>query len=370
MNARRFKLVSLVLQALALLPGVCLAQESRVETVAISGAEVTFPPLSGDFIDRFFDSLKSKGSFVANPLVVSQVVDANTSGIWAGTKTEVETSAPEIVLRFRPTAEARLERASRAEQGGAGMLADEFDVTLAWEYRGLRFRLPLARDAYAQQGVLAQSPEFKRAPARTEFFLGARDSGIYVSVPAMLKSETNQAWGILLCPRVVSRIAATPKVQAGLELLRSPYELAEVRVTWQGHASASMPLGSKRERIRIDHAHSAGLPTSTESHDEVTAISPMITLDYQPTSPFSFARYPQDGSFREGMVFAVEMQNPWGHRRIQRFSHVVYVQRFDEPSPVPVIVGNMVVGRDEGVCYIVAGQRSVWSQYDKAKPVE
>jgi hypothetical protein len=370
MNARRFEILSIALQLLLLVPGACLAQESQVETVVISGSDVKFPALSGDFIDRFFDSLKSKGGFVANPLVVSQVVDANTSGVWAGTKTEVETSVPEIVLRFRPTAEARLERASRTEQGGAGMLAEEFDVTLAWERRGLRFRLPLARDGFAQQGVLAQSPEFKREAARTEFFVGARESGMYVSVPAMLKSETEQAWGILLCPRVVSRIAASPKVQAGVELLRSPYELAEVRVSWQGHASASMPLGSKRERIRIDHSRSSGLPASTESHDEVTAVSPMITLDYQPTSPFSFVRYPQDGSFREGMVFAVEMQNPWGHRRIQRFSHAVYVQRFDEPSPVPVILGNMVVGRDEGVCYIVAGQRSLWSQYDKVDPVE
>jgi hypothetical protein len=301
---------------------------------------------------------------------VSQVVDANTSGIWAGSRTEVQTLTPEIVLRFRPTAEARLERAAQAEKVGADLLAEEFDFTVTWDHRGMRLKHPLARDGYVQQGVLAASPEFKRSSARTEYFAAIRDAGMYVSVPAMLKSETNQAWGVLICPRVVKRVAGGPKAQPGVELLKSPYELAELKVAWQGHATASMPFGSSKERIRVDHALTPDLPAGQENHDEVTAISPMISLDYQPTSETSFQRYPQDGGFRQGMIFSVEMQNAWGYRRIQRFGHVLYVQRLDEPSPVAVIIKDLMASKDEGTCYVLASQRSTWSRYDRVKPIE
>jgi hypothetical protein len=96
----------------------------------------------------------------------------------------------------------------------------------------------------------------------------------------------------------------------------------------------------------------------------------MITLGYQPTADLAFQRYPQDGAFRQGAVFSVEMRNPAGHRRIQHFSHIAYVQRLDEPSPVAVIIKDRIANRDEGACYVVAAQRSVWSRYDKAEPVE
>lgn len=370
MSVRWLQVFVVVAQLLVLATTECSSQEQQDEKIEVAGAYVKFPQISRTFIDQFFDSLRSKSGFVPSPLVASQVVDANTSGIWAGTRTEVETAIPQIVLRFRPLAEARLERATRVGQGTAQVLAEEFDITMAWEHRGVRLRHPLARDGYVQQGVLAESLAFKRSTARTEYFPAARESGIYVSVPAMLKSETDKAWGVLICPRVVSFVRAGPKGKPGVELLPSPYELSEVKVAWQGRASASIPFGSKRERIRVDQALTPDLPASLENHDEVTAVSPMLSLDYKPTAEFAFQRYPQDGGFRQGILLTSEMQNPWGHRRIQRFSHVLYVQRFDEPSPVAVIIKDNVASRDEGVCYIVAAQRSVWSQYDKVKPIE
>jgi hypothetical protein len=186
----------------------------------------------------------------------------------------------------------------------------------------------------------------------------------------MLKGETSKAWGVLLCPRIILPVRGGPKVKPSIELLRSPYELSEVKAAWQGHASASIPFGSKRERVRIQHSITSDMPVSRANHDEVTAISPMLNINYQPTTEFIFQRYPQDGRLRQGMVFAVEMQNASGHKRVQRFSHVLYVQRLDEPSPVAVIIKDQVASRDEGVCYVVAAQRSVWSQYDKATPLE
>ncbi len=370
MSVRFFKGLFVAAQLLGVSTTQCAAQQPQNQQVEVLGVEAKFTPMPRPFIDRFFDSLRSKSGFVPDPLMVSQVVDANTSGIWAGSKTEVQTATPEIVLRFRPTAEARLERAARKDQGGGEILAEEFDFAVTWEPRGMRLRHPLARDGRVQQGVLAASPDFKRATARTEYFFAVRDAGMYVSVPAMLQSETSKAWGVLLCPRVVKRIPGSPKVQPGVELLRSPYELAEVKVTWQGHVSASIPFGSRRERIRIDHALTSDMPASLENHDEVTAVSPMLSLDYKPNSQLSFQRYPQDGAFRQGMVFSIEMQNPWGHRRIQRTGHVVYVQRLDEPSPVAVIIKDLIASKDEGACYVVASQRSTWSSYDKGEPVE
>jgi hypothetical protein len=61
----------------------------------------------------------------------------------------------------------------------------------------------------------------------------------------------------------------------------------------------------------------------------------------------------------------IETENPAGHIRRQYHSHVVYVHRLEEPSPVSVIIGNHRAARDEGACYIVGVQRSTWNHYDR-----
>ena len=58
------------------------------------------------------------------------------------------------------------------------------------------------------------------------------------------------------------------------------------------------------------------------------------------------------------------MENPAGYVRRQYLSNVTYVQRIDDPSPVPITIRGLVPYRDEGVCYLVLMQKSVWSEYD------
>ena len=60
----------------------------------------------------------------------------------------------------------------------------------------------------------------------------------------------------------------------------------------------------------------------------------------------------------------VEMENPVGYTRRQYFSDVTYIHRVDDPSPVPITVKGLVPYRDEGVCYLILMQKSVWSEYE------
>jgi hypothetical protein len=346
-------------------PMVARAQEASDKAVEISGAQVHFAAISRSFIDRLFDALRNRSAFIPLPVVTSQVVDANTSGMWAGTKSDVETAVSSIELRFRPTAEARLERARGAGTTGAVTLAEEFIFTISTTPRGLHFRFPLAADPYFRNGLTAELSPQKRTPARTEFLYAAREAGMYLSMPAMIRSELDSAWGVLICPRVAERLIDSRGATAGYQLRRSPYELSEVKASWVASVLASIPLGSKRERVRVEHALSPDIPPGVEQQDEVVTVSPSVTLEYQPTAPFEFVRVPPDGQFRQGMVHTIQMQNASGYLRTQRFSHVAYVARVDEPSPVAVILRDKVAQKDEGECYIVGAQRSIWSEYDK-----
>jgi hypothetical protein len=69
------------------------------------------------------------------------------------------------------------------------------------------------------------------------------------------------------------------------------------------------------------------------------------------------------------MITRIELQNAAGYVRRQSFSHVLYVQALQEPSPIAVIVNANRVYRDDGTCYIVLAQRSVWSEYEKRDPI-
>jgi hypothetical protein len=346
---------------------VAVAQPEPKGSVSVSGTTVTFPPMSREFIDHFFDSLRAKSAFYPPPLEVSQAVDANTSGIWAGTKTSVETDLQEVVLRFKPKDEARLERASDTKSGRP-LLAEYFDLTLQVTRRSLTIIHPFAEGKAIRRGVTAEYTPSKSSPAHTEFFAGFRDASVYFSVPAMNSADVQRAWGILVCPRELIIAPPARGMPSRIELHPSPYEIGEVKMTWTGRVEASFPAGSKKERVAVDLALSRQLPKSREHRDEVSALSPMIPLVYQPLTPFDFFHMPHEGALREGILTTVEMQNFAGYLRRQFFSHVGYVHRIDEPSPVSVIVRANRVVRDEGVCYVVASQRSVWSTYDKKAP--
>jgi len=368
--SRYKKFVALLFVIVALLLSterVAVAQSEPKSSVSVSGTTVTFPPMSREFVDHFFDSLRAKSGFSPPPLEVSQAVDANTSGMWAGTETSIETDLQEVVLRFKPTDKARLERATDSKSARP-LLAEYFDLTLRVTPRSLTIIHPFAEGKAMRLGVTAEYNPQKPSPARTEFFAGFRDAGMYFSVPAMSSSDVQRAWGVLVCPREM--VIAPPKrdTPSRIEFHPSPYEVAEVKMTWTGRMQASLSAGSKKERIALDLALSSQMPKSREYRDEVSTISPLVPLAYQPLAPFDFFHMPRDGALREGILTTVEMQNAAGYLRRQFFSHVGYVQRIDEPSPVSVIIRANRVVRDEGVCYVVASQRSVWSTYDRKDP--
>jgi hypothetical protein len=349
-----------VLSTLSLKQGMSQEQQE----VVTNGPRVTFPEMSREFLDLFFDSLRAQTVFAPPPLQTSQRVDANTSGMWAGTKTIVETELREVVLRFKPTDEARLERAGGASEGRS-LLAESVDITIKVEPRKMTIIHPLAEAQLARVGISAEYPEYSKSPARTEFVPGFRDAGMYFAAPALGPAEVEKAWGLLVCPRQLVINSAQRGVSGRVELRNSPYALAEMQMTWQGQVQASMSASTKRERLAMELHASAAMPSSSEYRDEVATLSPWLSLSYKPQSPFSFIRMPHEGSVQQGFLAVVEMQNAAGYQRRQFFSHVAYVKRIDEPSPVNVIVRANRVNRDEGVCYVVAAQRSVWSQFEK-----
>jgi hypothetical protein len=361
-------LLLITIASLLSVSNIAFSESQSEGAPVVSETTVTFPVMSREFLDHFFDSLRARTVFSPPPLQVSQVVDANTSGIWAGTKTTVETDLQEVVLRFKPTDEARLERAND-KKGTRPLLAEYFDLTLQVTPRKLTIIHPLAEGKVTRRGITAEYTPYKSSPSRTEFVGGFRDAGMYFSVPAMGSVDVQKAWGILVCPREL--VIAPPKggLPSRIELHPSPYEVGEVRMTWAGQTEASFPAGSKKERVAVDLALSSQIPRSLEHRDEVTGLSPMVPLIYKPLNPFSFFRMPHDGAVQEGMLNIIEMQNFAGHVRRQFFSHVGYVKRIDEPSPVSVIVRANRVVRDEGACYVVAAQRSVWSRFDKKSPL-
>lgn len=362
--------VVMVAASMALTCRAALSQERPVDPVRVLGGDVEIAPVSRMFIDRLFDSLRAQAAFSVEPLMGSPVADAGAAIIWAGTKTDIQTTLSEIVLRFRPSAEARLERAARPAKQPLSMLAEEFEVKLVWDREGLHITHPLAESKEFRAGVVSPVEMLRRNPARIQYVRGGREAGMYLSIPSMVLSEVEQAWGVLICPRVVTLAEAKHGSRASVELRHSPYELSEVKMTWAGKAWASMPFGSKKERLAIDLSLSKELPRSASVRDEVVGMSPALTVAYQPVSDFEFTRYPQDGQLRQGLVFSVTMQNSAGHARVQHFARVGYVQRIDEPSPVSVIIGDQVASRDEGTCYVVGSQRGVSAEYSKGAPMQ
>jgi hypothetical protein len=295
------------------------------------------------------------------------VVDPHTAGIWAGTKTVVESSIGEIVLRFRPTAEARLQRASG--EGSTSPLAEWFDVKIDITPQRLIFTHPLAVDRMARAGLEARFAASKRDHVITEYIQAGREAGLYVAVPAALRDEMSKNWGILVCPRVYTITPVKESAKTRLELFKSPYELVEVRFALVADTQARMSSASKAERLNMQLAISGGLPSALDKEEEVTSLLPIAQLPYRPSREFDFIKFPlNETGLREGFVATVSMTNMAGHLRAQHHSHVLYVERISEPSPVSVVVRAHRPVRDEGDCYIVSEQRSVWNRYSKVAP--
>lgn len=355
--------------------GVATAQvpdAGSVETLGseqISGEELSLPgtasfePLTPAQIDIFFDSLRAGSQFRLPPLRTTQQVDSNISGIWAGSTFSVESEFEEIVLRFRPTTEARVARQS--EGATKVPLADSVDVEIHRSAKGIVIQHALAVEASARTGMLAKLDPFKTHPTRTAFVKAARDAGMYFSVPPLTSGQAEQGWPVLVCPRTYQIAQSARGANASMQLLPSPYELTEVKVVVSGRSRASISTGLSKERLALAIAPTAELPPTTEGRDEVVALSPDLTLVYRPTAPFDFFRFVPRSSIQAGLLLMAEMQNKAGYIRRQYYSNTLYIQKLNQPSPISVVLDGLRAATDTGACYLLLVQRTRWSEYDK-----
>jgi hypothetical protein len=334
------------------------------DDIVVSDSTVQFPPLTRAVVDYFFDRLRAGSRFDLAPLRQSQQVPNNIVGIWAGVRSSVESHVGVITLRFRPSDEARL---AQVESGkSASFLAESFDVEVELKQRELVIRHPLSQAPGPRLGMAVKLDDYRINPVLTEFVKGHRDAGIYFSWPPTSLASAHNAWSLLICPRTPKFVQRNRSEDARLELHSSPYQLREVHFPLTAVARARIPPTDKPERVSVKMLASSNLPRAQQNSDEVRSLSPNIELPYRPATPFGFLKIPLiSGTLQEGLWTKIETENPAGYIRRQYHSHVVYVHRLQEPSPVPVIVGTHRAARDEGECYIVAVQRSVWNEYDR-----
>lgn len=351
-----------VLCAVMLFTGVGhVESQEQQQDVIVSGDVVSFPPVRQEVIDLVLDSIQSRSPLILPALKESEKVHPNVAGIWAGARTDIDTKLGEVVLRFRPTAEARLRR----NKVGEKPLLESYEMTLAIRPRGMWLRHSSALAKGAQRGVEIALSNKGYGPSLVDFVPGIRDSGAYVAIPSLDPSLGHSMWSAYVCPRKhVLRPSKGVARGVSLELLRSPYELSEVKVDYKGEMQAQIPAEFREERLKIHTAYSKHLPRSSTNGDEVKSLSPTLYLQYKPQGPFSFFYFKPASSVQEGVLSMVEMENPVGYTRKQYFSDVMYIQRVDDPSPVPITVKGLVPYRDEGVCYLILMQKSVWSEYE------
>lgn len=333
--------------------------------IKINGPRVYFPPLPRDRIDYLFDKLRSGGIYSPQPIRRSQDVAANISGIWAGVRSSLESKIPSIVLRFRPTHEARLKRA----QPGARLapLAEYFDIELRWR-SPVEFviRHQFAEDPRAQLGLSVKVGEVTPNQVMTEFVKGYRDAGMYLAWPQSIIQSIKPGWSLFICPRTPKIVQAKVTEEAKLFLEPSSYELSEVNFSISGLAQAFMAPTDRAERVDISIFSSDTLPQALRNSDSTESLYPRLEVPYVAGANFDFFNFPLiEGSLQAGLLARIVNRNPARHVRRQYHSHVVFIQRLNEPSPVSVYINEYKAAKDEGLCYVVSEQRAVWNEYDR-----
>lgn len=351
----------------AQVPGTAAVETPMSEELPVNTpfapTTTSFAPLTPEQIDIFFDSLRAGSQFRLPPIRTTQQVDPNISGIWAGSTFTVESEFEEIVLRFRPTTEARVARQS--ENAKKVPLADYVDVNIHRSVKGIVIQHTLAAEAAARAGMLAKLDPVKPNPTRTAFVQAARDAGMYFAVPPLTSVQADQGWPVLVCPRAYQVAPATRGASGSVLLLPSPYELAEVKIVVSGRSRGSISTGMSKERLALAVVPTADLPPTIEGKDEVVALSPDLTLGYRPTAPFDFFRFVPRSSIQAGLLLMAEMQNKAGYVRRQYFTNTLYIQKLNQPSPISVVVDGRRATTDNGACYLLVAQKTRWSEYDK-----
>jgi len=339
------------------------AQSEAAPTPAQS---LSIEPLSREQIDIFFDSLRASSPYAPPPIESSQRVDPAISGIWSGAVFDPDGEISDIVLRFRPSIEERLKRAESGKS--TAQLAEYVDVSIRLAPKGLQFSHSLAKDPLMSNGFLSPLKLDVRSKTRTAFVRGAQDSGMYLSVPPMLSPEAAENWSVLICPRAAEVKKSKTSGNLQLELMASPYELSEVKMSMMGNASTRVPTLDTKERVKMLLGTTEHVPAPKVAEDEEFSLSPSLQLAYQPSALADFFRFAPNVSTQQGLRILSETENPAGHIRRAYFATTLYIQKLNEPSPVSVVVNGARVARDEGACYVVQRRKSRWATYDKVAP--
>lgn len=315
--------------------------------------------MTTDQIDQFVDALRSNIPLAIRPMDESQQVDSDLAGLWAGSKTKVESSMGPLVLRFRPKTEVLL---ALGEDGGVAekTVLDHFEATISMKGGRVLVEHSHYNDRRDAGGMLARIDRFKD-PTRSAFIQGQKQSGFYVSVPTA--RDPMSSWGFMLCPRDLSVEFAGGS--RSISLKPSPYELYEVMSTADMSVQSTLATAGQKGRVTVQLFSSPGLPEPKSQRDEAVSTVPTGALLYSPATPFDYYRFAPATDAQVGLVALVEMQNKVGYIRRQYFSHQRLIHKTDEPSPVKLVIGRTAVRSDLGDCYMVFEERHSWMTYDK-----
>lgn len=327
-------------------------------SIETSEAEL-FKPLTVDQLDQFIDSVRSSVHLNTPRQHESQIVDSTTSGLWAGSKTKVNSTLGALTLTFRPKMQALLDLANAGDSTGSALL-ESFEITVRPEPERLFVKHSNVLDRHDQSGFYARLDRLKGATPLS-FVGGQKQSGVYFAIPVPTDPSSN--WGLFICPRHVGDIHYTGG--KGIELTQSSYELSEAAFTLSADASGIPATAGQRGRAKVQMFVSAGLPQPKVPVDEAVSTMPSALIEYSPATPFDSFRFAPFSDVQQGIVTLVEMQNKAGYIRRQFFAHQRMIHKTDEPSPVSLVIKRQRVSNDIGECYIIIEQKYSWSTYDK-----
>lgn len=338
---------------------VAVVLSCATSVAAEESREFLIPPLTDEQMDLVIDSLRSQRPLEFPPFHVSGKIDPLVEGIWAGSKTETQSSVGPITLRFRRRLSSLVSADSRREVS-ANDLLESFDISLEQDKRNLIVRHSNASNLREQAGIslLVSRPSLGTQAA---VLRGVRESGVFLGIPPL--ADVNTAWAALVCPRTFGRERRGRTGLAVFDLTPSPYELSEVKVSFASQGSVSMSTAGRLGRARIGIRVSDALPKPEQGDDEGISAAPRARYTYHPSIPFDFFRFAPYTSVQQGVSLQVLMQNRKGWMRTENLSNAVYVQKVNEAAPVTPVVSGRGVERNEGECYLVLRYNHSWREY-------
>jgi hypothetical protein len=346
---RRFLVSSLVVAGLVLSAtvGICADPDPSLQLA----------PLTDAHLDLFRDALRAEQPFVPPQPEQSEVSDSSLSGIWSGSRANVDTEVHSVVLRFAPRIQDIIEMSKKVDNPAANLLSS-FDVEVS--LKGSRFELRhSAGDSRSGGGFLAivDRPLINR----TTFVGGEQGSSLYIAIPPLKDPATG--WGFLVCPRTLDYVR---QERTKVPVLKpSIYELTEVKATFSAGGEAIQTSVGDEGRARMSVSATSHLPMVTPHFDRARSALPQVDLVYNPKGRFDFFSARGIPAVHEGIQVLVEMQNGAGYVRKQHFLQAVSINSIREPALVHVAVDNRSVAGDDGDCYVTIVRRNSWATYGR-----